>query len=51
MAPVVGKPIIQCIFELLARTGVNEVHVNVHHPADVVLNAYGSTTSVNGTRV
>src|ERR671920_732203 len=51
MAPVVGKPIIQYIFELLARTGVNEVHVNVHHLADAVLNAYGSTTSVNGMRV
>jgi mannose-1-phosphate guanylyltransferase len=51
MAPVVGKPIIQHIFELLARTGVNEVHVNVHHLADAVLASYGSTTSVNGTRV
>jgi mannose-1-phosphate guanylyltransferase len=51
MVPVVGKPIIQHIFELLARTGVSEVHVNVHHLAEVILNTYGSTTSVNGTRV
>ncbi len=51
MAPVVGKPIIQHIFELLARTGVGEVDVNVHYLADAILNAYGSTTNVNGMRV
>jgi mannose-1-phosphate guanylyltransferase len=51
MAPVVGKPIIQHIFELLAKSGVDEVHVNVHHLADAILNTYGSMTSVNGTRV
>jgi len=51
MAPVVGKPIIQYIFELLAATGLDEIHVNVHYLADAVLDAYGSTTSVNGTRV
>jgi NDP-sugar pyrophosphorylase family protein len=51
MAPVAGKPIIQHIFELLAATGVEEVHVNVHCLAEVILEAYGSATSVNGTRV
>jgi mannose-1-phosphate guanylyltransferase len=51
MAPVVGKPIIQHIFELLAETGVDEVHVNIHYLADAILGAYGSTTSVNGTKV
>src|SRR5918997_2065124 len=51
MAPVVGKPIIQHIFELLAGTGLEEVHVNVHYLADAILGVYGSTTSVNGTRV
>jgi NDP-sugar pyrophosphorylase family protein len=51
MAPVVGKPIIQHIFELLAGTGLDEVHVNVHYLADAILDVYGSTTSVNGTRV
>lgn len=51
MAPVVGKPIIQHIFELLAGTGLDEVHVNVHYLADAILGVYGSTTSVNGTRV
>jgi mannose-1-phosphate guanylyltransferase len=51
MAPVVGKPIIQHIFELLAETGLEEVHVNVHYLADAILDVYGSTTSVNGTKV
>src|SRR5215210_1473622 len=51
MAPVVGKPIIQHIFELLARTGVDEVYVNVHYLADAILDTYGSATSVNGMRV
>ena len=51
MAPVVGKPIIEHIFELLARTDVDEVHVNAYYLADAVLDAYGSTTSINGTRV
>jgi NDP-sugar pyrophosphorylase family protein len=51
MAPVVGRPIIQHIFELLAKAGADEVYVNVHHLADVILNTYGTMTSVNGTRV
>jgi len=51
MAPVVGKPIIQHIFELLAGTGLDEVHVNVHYLADAILDAYGTTTSVNGMKV
>jgi mannose-1-phosphate guanylyltransferase len=51
MAPVVGKPIIQHIFELLAETGLAEVYVNVHYLADAILDAYGSTTSVNGMNV
>jgi mannose-1-phosphate guanylyltransferase len=51
MAPVVGKPIIQHIFELLAETGLDEVHVNVHYLADAILDVYGDTISVNGTKV
>jgi mannose-1-phosphate guanylyltransferase len=51
MAPVAGKPIIEHILELLARGGVGEVHVNIHHLADVVLGAYGNTTHVDGTKV
>jgi mannose-1-phosphate guanylyltransferase len=51
MAPVVGKPIIQHILELLAQSGVGEVYVNVHHLADAILGTYGDTTHVNGTRV
>jgi len=51
MAPVVGKPIIQHIFELLAQTGLEEVHVNVHYLADIILGAYANTTSVDGMKV
>ena len=45
MAPVVGKPIIQHIFELLAETGLEEVHANVHYLADTILDAYGETVT------
>ena len=41
IAPVAGKPIIQRIFELLAETGVEEVHVNVHHLAEAIVGYYG----------
>lgn len=51
MAPVVGKPIIQHIFELLAETELEEVHVNVHYLADSILGAYEDTTSVNGMKI
>jgi mannose-1-phosphate guanylyltransferase len=51
MAPIVGKPIIQHIFELLAETGLDEVHVNVHHLAEAILDVYGSATSVNDMQV
>jgi mannose-1-phosphate guanylyltransferase len=51
MAPIAGKPIIQHIFELLAQSGLDEVHVNVHYLADAILDSYGYKTSVNGTRV
>jgi mannose-1-phosphate guanylyltransferase len=49
MAPVVGKPIIQHILELLAQAGMGEVHINVHHLADAILGTYGDTTHVDGT--
>lgn len=51
MAPVADKPIIQHIFELLSRTGVDETHANVHHLADVVLGQYGEETKVGGMDV
>ena len=51
MAPVVGKPIIQHIFELLAGMGVDEVNVNVHHLADVILGDYGEEAQVDGMQV
>lgn len=51
MAPVVDKPILHHILELLARAGANEVHVNVHYLADVILDHYGWETQVDGTTV
>jgi NDP-sugar pyrophosphorylase family protein len=51
MAPVVDTPIIEHIFGLLARHGVEEVNVNVHYLADVLLAAYGETSQVNGMTV
>jgi mannose-1-phosphate guanylyltransferase len=51
MAPVAGKPIIQHIFELLAKAGVNEVNVNVHYLADVILGFYGEETQVDGAKI
>lgn len=51
MAPVVDTPIIEHIFGLLARHGVEEVHVNVHYLADALLAAYGESSKVNGTTV
>ena len=47
MAPVVDKPIIQHIFELLAEAKVDEVRVNVHYLADVILDHYGEQTEVD----
>jgi NDP-sugar pyrophosphorylase family protein len=51
MAPIADEPIIQHIFELLARTGVDEVHVNVHYLADVILDHYSLDTEIGGTSV
>src|ERR671933_1084901 len=51
MAPVVGTPMIQHIFDLLAGHGFKEVYVNVHYLADVLLKAYGEETHVNGMTV
>ena len=51
MAPVVDKPTIQHIFELLATHGVEEVHVNVHHLADTILDFYAEETRVDGMAV
>jgi mannose-1-phosphate guanylyltransferase len=51
MAPVVGKPITQHIFDLLAGHGIKEVHVNVHYLADALLKAYGEDTRINGMTV
>lgn len=47
MAPVVDTPIIEHIFNLLARHGIEEVHVNVHYLADALLEAYGARSQVN----
>ena len=41
MAPVADTPVLQHILELLARSGMRDVYLNVHHLADVVLGHYG----------
>jgi mannose-1-phosphate guanylyltransferase len=51
MAPVVGKPIMEHIFELLARSGIEEIHTNVHYLADAILGHYGEETRVGNTSV
>lgn len=51
IAPVVGKPIIEHIFELLARTGVTEAYANVCYLADAILDYYGAETSIDGMSV
>src|ERR671921_16100 len=51
MAPVVNTPIIEHIFELLSRHGVEEVRVNVHYLADALLGAYGEESTVDGMKI
>lgn len=51
LAPVVDKPVIQHIFELLARNSVDEVSVNVHYLADIILDYYGEETRFDGMSV
>lgn len=51
LAPVVDKPIIQHIFELLADKEVRHVHVNVYYLADALLDAYGEECQMNGMKV
>jgi len=51
MAPVAGKPVLQHIFDLVARAGVEEIHVNVHYLADAILRLYGTEAQVNGAKV
>jgi mannose-1-phosphate guanylyltransferase len=51
MAPVTGKPVLQHIFDLLARVGVEEIHANVHYLADGILGLYGEETRVNDAKI
>ena len=51
LAPVVDTPIIGHIFGLLAKHGIDEVHVNIHYLADALLEAYGEESSTNGMKV
>jgi mannose-1-phosphate guanylyltransferase len=48
MAPVAGKPTIQHIFELLAESNIDEVHINVCYLADAILEIYGERAQVRG---
>jgi NDP-sugar pyrophosphorylase family protein len=51
MAPVAGEPIIGHIFELLARSGIEEIHVNVHYLAEVIVGLYGKEAQVSGAKI
>ncbi len=51
MVPIVGKPMIQHIFELLAASGVDETRVNVFHLAESVLACYGERSRVGDMSV
>src|SRR5918997_1579824 len=51
MAPVAGKPVLQHIFDLVTRSGAEEIHVNVHYRADAILGLYGTETQVNGAKI
>src|SRR4028118_2029970 len=51
LAPVVDTPIIGHIFSLLARHGIDEVHVNIHYLADALLEAYGEESQSDGMKV
>jgi NDP-sugar pyrophosphorylase family protein len=51
IAPVAGKPVVQHIFDLLARAGVEEIHANVRYLADVILGLYEEETQVDGATV
>jgi NDP-sugar pyrophosphorylase family protein len=51
MAPVVDTPIIEHIFGLLSRRGIEEVHVNVYYLADALLKAYGEESRANGMTI
>jgi NDP-sugar pyrophosphorylase family protein len=51
LAPVVDTPIIQHIFDLLARHGITDAYANVHYLADALLEAYGEQSRVNGMAV
>jgi NDP-sugar pyrophosphorylase family protein len=42
LASVAGKPIIEHIFELLAKAGTEEIRVNVCHLADAILDRFGA---------
>ena len=51
MAPVAGKPVLQHIFDLLARASVEEIRVNVHYLADAILGLYREETQVDGAKI
>lgn len=51
MAPVVDRPIIEHIFELLASHGVKEVHANVFYLADALIEAYGEKSEFSGMEI
>jgi NDP-sugar pyrophosphorylase family protein len=44
MIPIAGKPILQHNIELLARHGIRELAINLHHCPDVISDLFGDGT-------
>jgi NDP-sugar pyrophosphorylase family protein len=51
MVPVAGKPVLQHIFDLLTRAGVEGVRANVHYLAVTILGLYEEETRVDGVKI
>ncbi len=41
MIPVVNKPVMELVVELLARQGLRDLHANVHYKADEIIDYFG----------
>jgi NDP-sugar pyrophosphorylase family protein len=42
MIPVVNKPVMEHVIELLARQGITELYANVHYKADEIIEHFGN---------
>lgn len=42
MIPIVNKPVMEHVIELLARQGIRDLYVNVHYKADEIVDYFGN---------